>query len=257
MVDLSRRWPLGFGERGWWRVGLAALALLALALVLDRPLSQWAQGWPGPLRAVLEQITHLGEARWVLVPSGFLFVVTMVVALFAQRRLLRVVLRHFAALYGFVFLGVGVPQLIASLAKRGIGRGRPERLDEYGLFHFEPNWLDWSAQSFPSAHAAMVFALAAVIGFLAPRWFYPALALAGVVAVSRVALGVHYPSDVAAGAMLGVLGAYLVRWVFARRGWLFREAPAGGIVLRPMSALRRYARLRRRDSAPARPAARP
>lgn len=63
--------------------------------------------------------------------------------------------------------------------------------------------------SFPSAHAASTtaacVALSGMIGSL------PAAALAGGMAVSRVVVGVHYPSDVAAGAAVGALAGAVVR----------------------------------------------
>jgi undecaprenyl-diphosphatase len=66
--------------------------------------------------------------------------------------------------------------------------------------------------SFPSGHAAGVFAFAAFVALRWPRWGAPALAFAALVAASRVVLGVHYPSDVLAGALLGAaVGAAFAR----------------------------------------------
>jgi undecaprenyl-diphosphatase len=65
--------------------------------------------------------------------------------------------------------------------------------------------------SFPSNHAANCFAAAAVLAWYFPpaRKFFYTLAL--LVALSRVALGVHYPSDVLVGAMLGFFVGVIVR----------------------------------------------
>ena len=251
MTDLSRPWPLGLGENRWWTMAGVALALFAVALVVDRPLSLWAQNWPEAVRVALAEITPYGESGWILYPSGFLLVVTAILALLVRWKLMRLLLWQFAELYGFFFAGVGLPSLVSTLSKRLIGRGRPDHFGDTGLFGFHWNWTDWTYQSFPSGHATTAFALAAVIGFVSERWFYPTLALAAVIGVSRVALGVHYPSDVVGGALLGLLGAYLVRWIFARRGWMFRFDATGRIAMRPMSSLKRYLRLRRRGSAPA------
>lgn len=66
--------------------------------------------------------------------------------------------------------------------------------------------------SFPSGHAAGAFAFAAFVALRVPRWGAPALVFAALVAASRVVLGVHYPSDVIAGGVLGAaVGALFAR----------------------------------------------
>jgi undecaprenyl-diphosphatase len=97
---------------------------------------------------------------------------------------------------------------------------------------FHPfNLSEYDYQSFPSGHATTAFSLAAVIAFLWPKAFWPAVAFAVIVSLSRVFLGEHYPTDVTAGAVLGVLGAYAARTLFVARGWLF-EAKDGRIARR-------------------------
>ena len=61
--------------------------------------------------------------------------------------------------------------------------------------------------SFPSGHAAAAFAVATPIAVYHPGLAPAVFGLASVVAASRVWLRVHHPSDVAAGALLGLGGA--------------------------------------------------
>ncbi|MEP7125907.1 MAG: phosphatase PAP2 family protein [Byssovorax sp.] len=64
--------------------------------------------------------------------------------------------------------------------------------------------------SFPSGHAAGSFAFAGFVAVRVPRWTLVACIYAAIVAWSRCALGVHYPSDVLAGSVLGTMIGVLV-----------------------------------------------
>jgi undecaprenyl-diphosphatase len=70
--------------------------------------------------------------------------------------------------------------------------------------------------SFPSDHATAAFAIAGVLAIRLGRAAWPVLAAALVLAVARVLLGLHYPTDVLAGALLG-LGAAGCVCAVARR----------------------------------------
>jgi undecaprenyl-diphosphatase len=70
--------------------------------------------------------------------------------------------------------------------------------------------------SFPSGHATTAFAAAAAVGLFYPRLRLPLLALAALVGLSRIYLGVHYTLDVMAGAVLGVALGLSVAWTTRR-----------------------------------------
>ncbi|MGI5428149.1 phosphatase PAP2 family protein [Streptomyces sp. CA-179760] len=93
--------------------------------------------------------------------------------------------------------------LVSMGVKRVVRRPRPA--------HVEPLVRTAGRHSFPSSHAASATAAAVAFGALGARAVPP---LAAAVCVSRLVAGVHYPSDVAAGAALGALTARLgARWV--------------------------------------------
>ncbi|MFE0508720.1 phosphatase PAP2 family protein [Streptomyces sp. NPDC058964] len=93
--------------------------------------------------------------------------------------------------------------LTSSSLKQFVRRPRPT--------HVEPLVGTAGRHSFPSSHAASSTAAAVVFGALGAYGVAP---LAAAVCLSRLVVGVHYPSDVVAGAALGALAARLgARWM--------------------------------------------
>jgi len=78
--------------------------------------------------------------------------------------------------------------------------------------------------SFPSGHAQTAFAAAVYLALLFPRGALAFIALAALAGLSRVALGVHYPSDVIAGAALGS-ALSIAAFLIARRIEQRRASP--------------------------------
>lgn len=92
--------------------------------------------------------------------------------------------------------------------------------------------------SFPSGHTSDAFTLATTLSILHPKWYIiiPSFAWASAVGYSRMDLGVHYPSDVLAGALLGSGSAYLTylinKWYFANKAKLHLKKNKTGTSLR-------------------------
>jgi undecaprenyl-diphosphatase len=244
---LESPYPFGIGRRTWPLFALGALAVLLLAFPFDRELSVAGTGLPESIRSFFFYITDVGVSDWILYPSAALFAISALLA-FAMRSKPKPsrALAQLAQLYAFVFLGVAIPGLAANLVKRIVGRARPELYDSAGSFSFEHFVNDWTYQSFVSGHSTTIFAVAFVLSFLAPRWFWPAMVLAVLVAISRVIVGAHYPTDIIAGAIVGTIGAYLVRNLFASRRILFEYRPDGTVAVRPFAAVSRLVRKRDR-----------
>ena len=109
-------------------------------------------------------------------------------------------------------LSAGLALLVAHFLAAAVDRARP--FVDHPKTHL---FLSHAADpGFPSDHATGAFAIGFALVLRDRLVGIVALALALVLAVGRVALGVHYPSDVFAGAVLGLLAA-LVLWIPALR----------------------------------------
>ena len=142
-------------------------------------------GQPGPLRRAAAFLAHSGD-------SWFWFAGLAVVALLGNAAWRARALVMAVSVFGLALLVLGI--------KFTVRRRRPA--GEWGAIYRATD-----PHSFPSGHAARAALLAVLAWGLGPWWLAVALTVwAPLVALARVAMGVHYFSDVVAGGFLGVLG---------------------------------------------------
>ncbi len=198
--------------------GLAA----SIALIDPAVLYLARHANPGVI-AVFEAITGLGRSWWMLWPAAAAIVV--LAALFRREpsRRLSAVYQYSIGVLALIFASVAVTSLIVNALKLAVGRARPKLFDTVGAVEFSPFTGSSDFASFPSGHAANIFALAVALGFLLPRLRYFLLALAAFVAASRFMIAKHYLTDVIAGAAIGWLAAAGIQRWFELRGILFAK----------------------------------
>ena len=158
-------------------------------------------------RAVVEAFQHLhwAPANWVFVHLSDWWMKSLVIvaiglgADLASRR--RFPLGAVLAAISF-----GVATVLANALKPAFDRPRPSiaHPEIHPLIAVPANG------AMPSGHAAGAFAAALAVGLVHPRLRMPLLALAALIAISRVWLGVHYLTDVIGGAALGCAVSYAV-----------------------------------------------
>jgi undecaprenyl-diphosphatase len=124
-------------------------------------------------------------------------------------------------------LSAGVALAIAHVLATVVDRPRPFVADPGSVHLFVRHAAD---PGFPSDHATAAFAIATALMLRNRVWGAVVLVFAAILSVGRVAMGIHYPSDVLAGAALGSLAA-LALWWPPVRGLLHRMADAAGAVL--------------------------
>lgn len=154
------------------------------------------QEWMNPF---WKMVTSLGNSGW------FWIVTALALVLCARTR------RTGATMLLAMVLGALVTNV---LLKPWVGRVRPYDTLEWLVPVIGPQ----RDASFPSGHSCAAFATA-IVGREQLPWPYGILlvVLAGLVAFSRLYLGVHYPSDVLAGILIGIAAARTAMWIMGKR----------------------------------------
>ena len=174
-------------------------------------------------------LTDFGKDEYVLsVLAGLLIIVAIVSP--AVKGMQRSLLLGLGTRVQFLFCAVLVPVLVTEVIKVSVGRGRPFVGGEANVFNFSHFAGTPAYFSFPSGHATTAFALAFAVSAIWPGTRMPMAVYAVVIAATRLVLLAHHPSDVVAGALVGVIGAMLVRYWFAARRLGFAIHGDGTIV---------------------------
>lgn len=187
-----------FENRLMWVVVPAAVIIAPIAIAFDISLAALTYKYPLP-RVILRSL----EIDAYFVSNGY----GVLLVLFGLLLLRRVNLRQ-AAYLTTASLGAGI---LADAVKICVCRSRPNVVSLstasfastfHGLF---PLLTAGShGQSFPSGHAAVAAGLATSLSITYPRWRSIVVPLGVAAAISRVALHVHFPTDVLVGATIGV-----------------------------------------------------
>ena len=188
--------PLHWSSSDWMKAGAIGVGIGGVMLFDEQLTSGVAENRSGSTDRLSRVTTRFGSAdafyiSGALVISGIAFKNSSVSSMGRE------------AIEASVFAGI-----LAGLSKEAFGRKRPITSGDETVF--QPGS---SNQSFPSGHATEAFTLASVVAARSSGWIIPTLAYTGacLVAYDRVNDRAHFPSDVIAGAALGIaVGRFVV-----------------------------------------------
>ena len=169
-------------------------------LELDGNILLWIQehirqDWLDP---VVIFITNLGNAGWF-------WLVLLAVMLFIPKYRKTGWTGLVGVLIGFLITNVWLKNMVARIRPYEVVEG----LQFIGTMPSDP--------SFPSGHSTCSVAAAVVLFCKLPRKYgVPALILGVLICLSRLYVGVHYPTDVFVGILIGCFGAFTSMWIMKR-----------------------------------------
>jgi len=225
----------------WLIAGIGA-AIIVLMYLLDVAEIQMMPKRGTPSLWWVRILTDFGKSEYVLW-TLFALMVLMLIASAAMHGTARALLLGLGTRLQFLFFAVLTPVLAGEVLKWVVGRGRPFVGGEANAFNFSHFAGGEAFASFPSGHANTAFALAFAVSALWPRMRPVMLVYALVICATRLVLLAHHPSDVVAGALVGVIGAMAVRYWFAARRLAFAVEQDGTIVALPGPSLDRLKRV--------------
>ena len=223
---------------------VAAVLIAVSLLVLDPHSVGWAQDLSRPVRQVLAWVTRFGKSDWLLIPSGVLCVALLLADWRRTGRRTAAAWVEVGELAGFFFFSVALAGITTNLVKWSVGRSRPVLFDSDGVLTLSPLSFDYAHVSFPSGHATTVAAATVAVALIfRGRWVVLGAvgACAAVIALSRVGVRAHFPSDVVAGLFVGSAFTFLYAHALGRHGVGF-QVQADGRLMPKTVAIRRMLR---------------
>jgi membrane-associated phospholipid phosphatase len=174
-------------------------------------------------------LTDFGKDEYVLGALAVLLIAIAIIAP-AMRGIQRSLLLGLGTRLQFLFVAVLVPVIVGEVIKWAVGRGRPFVGGDANVFNFSHFAGTQAYSSFPSGHSITAAALAFAVSAAWPKAKSAMIVYALIILATRLVLLAHHPSDVVAGALVGVIGAMFVRYWFAARRLGFAIHRDGTIV---------------------------
>ncbi|GAA0582362.1 phosphatase PAP2 family protein [Caenispirillum bisanense] len=214
VLALARRHPR------WSSFAAVLLVALASILLLDRPLAEYIHAGQSPNRyGFWRTVSKVGQAEYWYGLALIGLLVAFVRSKLAWTLEGIAECRRQARAWWFMIVAMLLSGAAVHAVKFALGRVRPKELFDtpeplYGFFPLS------GEQSFPSGHSQAIWSAMIALTALFPRhrWWFVAIAV--MVAYSRVATFQHFLADILVGSAIGVLITLAVRDRFARKASL-------------------------------------
>ncbi len=220
---------------------LAGALIVLFLFTLDNHSVGWWEGLSKSQRRAIDVVTRFGKSDWLLIPTGVFCIALLFADWSRSGRRVAAAWIEVGNLTAFFFFSIAFAGMITNLVKWTVGRSRPVLFAEDGVFSTSFLSFDYAHVSFPSGHSTTAAAAFMAIALIfRGRWVLTTIIgiVAMAIALSRIGVRAHFPSDVVAGVFVGSTFTYLYAHALGRHGVAFQRQPDGS--LRPKTiAVRR------------------
>ena len=217
------------------RSALLWIGVAPLLLMLFSGFDVWAheavRSLDPEFRQTMRRWTDVGKSDWMLIGTAVIIGLFWRLTHDTDDPGWQEIINHYAGRFVFIFAAVAGAGITAMLLKGIIGRARPKLFETEGVLAFDPFVFTSKWASFPSGHTTNIIALAAALTAIWPRLGYILMPFAVLIAITRILVGAHHPTDVVAGTLLALLFVLSLRAILADRNILFKRTEHGGITL--------------------------
>ncbi|PWK75537.1 PAP2 superfamily protein [Aminobacter sp. AP02] len=223
------RAPIGSPSPVWTRqltlLVLGGACAVGLLFFIDSAAMDFVLSNRNRLTNWLAWLSDVGKSEWYLFPAFLVYVAT---ATADWRGVGYGFKARLVTLFGqaaFVFGCVAVTGIAVNIVKIFVGRARPAFYGEYGAYYFDPFVVTRYSSSFPSGHATTLGTVAAILMIWFPRHWLLIAIVGLMLSALRIPAAAHYPSDVNAGYLFGLIVTIVIARFFAARRVGFRPVP--------------------------------
>jgi membrane-associated phospholipid phosphatase len=186
-------------------------------LFFDYSISKFFYNINSQTKSLFETLTHFGDSLYFFVPTILIWATIKII----QNK--NKIILTISDISIFIFFNILFSGIAAQIFKHILGRPRPplfhsNNLSTIDIFNFDSRW-----HSFPSGHTTTIFAFIFCLIFLFPKIKNILIAIAVVIASTRVIVGAHYVSDIFGGALVAYITSILLREKFFQKSKLFKS----------------------------------
>ena len=184
-------------------------AIFVTHLLFDNVYLDWTRQGNAHQSGLFGTITHLGDTKWILMFLGCQLLAMTITPVNPQHRSKYLRWYDWILTIYFVFTAIIFSGLLSTLIKNLIGRARPVVAEADQALLLQPFGGHYDFASFPSGHSTTAGAVFVACFLLFPRISILVLPVCVLVAASRCFIGVHFPTDVVGGVLLGSVFTWL------------------------------------------------